>query len=306
MIYHSTSLSVFENLAAEEYLLDHLDELGPVLMFWRSDRAVVIGKNQNPLQEINLPAVREGAFCWARRLSGGGTVYHDRGNLNYAFILPRREYREAHVHEMVVSALKTVGVEAFLQNKNSLAVKEGKISGTAFCYRRNAALHHGTLLLRTDLEALHRALRVPALEIDTKAIQSRPAGVANLRDLYSELTDGAVMDALSAAFAAEGYDASPLDTSIWDDELIGCITEKYQSYDWLWGYMPACSIRIGAVTLFLRRGMIYAWCENDGVQRELPEPLPLTAQTCQSSELAGVLDQHHPDMQCLLACLSSD
>ena len=109
LIVQSSSTDVYRNLAIEEYLMEHAVDHGPVLFLWQSDCAVVMGKNQNPWRECRLNLMREEGIPLARRISGGGTVYHDIGNLNYCVIVDRTQYREEQAYKMVSEALEIFG-----------------------------------------------------------------------------------------------------------------------------------------------------------------------------------------------------
>jgi len=147
------------HLALESYFLDHCDQ--PVILVYRNRPSVIIGKNQNPLYEANLAYLKREGISWHRRMSGGGTVYHDLGNFNYSFIGPRPVLSEnlyATYTEPLVSWLKSLGLNAGLDGRNGVVVDGLKVSGTAQCLRRDRFLHHGTCLVKSDLERLERAL----------------------------------------------------------------------------------------------------------------------------------------------------
>ncbi|MBN2163880.1 MAG: lipoate--protein ligase family protein [Pontiellaceae bacterium] len=180
LIVESASMDVYRNLAVEEYLMDHEDGHDSILFLWQSDCAVVMGKNQNPWKECRLGLMRSENVPLARRISGGGTVYHDAGNLNYCVIVNRAAYKEQQAYEMVFDALRSFGVEAGRTGKSNLSVDGLKFSGNAFCFRKGRAMHHGTLLLHTDLERLERYLGSMLDDIETHAIASVPAVVTNL------------------------------------------------------------------------------------------------------------------------------
>ena len=180
LIFESQSLDVYRNLAIEEYLMDHVADRGPILFLWQSECAVVMGKNQNPWRECRLDLMEKERVPLARRVSGGGTVYHDAGNLNYCVITSREEYREEQAYEFVFQALDTFGIKAEKTGKSNLSVDGLKFSGNAFAFRKGRAMHHGTLLLDTDLVRLNRYLGSMVDGIETHAIASIPASVANL------------------------------------------------------------------------------------------------------------------------------
>jgi lipoate-protein ligase A len=184
----SSRSDVRHNLALEEYLLDHRARFGSVLLLTVNDRAVVIGRNQNPWRECSVALARREGVPIARRFSGGGAVYHDRGNLNYSFIVPRAGYDQGRVFDQVIRALAAIGVSAERQGKSNLAAAGRKISGTAFCFRRDSVVHHGTLLVSADLGRLAGLLRPTLPDLVTHAIPSAPAAVVNLAEVVPGLT----------------------------------------------------------------------------------------------------------------------
>ena len=198
----SPSLDPYENLYIESQLLACASQLGPTLLLWRSRPAVIIGKNQVPWRECDPDELSRRGIAFARRLTGGGAVYHDEGNLNYAFFCERNLFDTTRQAECVRQALALLSIQACYDGRSSLTVSGKKVSGTAYGYKRAGALHHGTLLVHADLNALRNALK-PAFEhIETKAIDSVPAPVANLCDFRPGLRICEVHEALKSAFSA--------------------------------------------------------------------------------------------------------
>jgi lipoate-protein ligase A len=195
LIVQSKSTDVYRNLAVEEWLLDHAGERGPILFLCVNSPCVVIGKNQNPWRECRLSLMEKEGVPLARRISGGGAVYHDEGNLNFGVIVPRTEYREEKQYELIIQTLQKFGIKASKLRKNSLAVDGLKFSGQAFCFRGQHVLHHGTLLVNSDLDRLGRYLGSEIDGIETKAVASVPSEVMNLADAAPGLT----VETLSAA-----------------------------------------------------------------------------------------------------------
>ena len=157
----STNRDIYFNLALEEYLLMH--EVDDYFVLWQSEPAVVVGKHQNTLAEINYRFVSEKNIRVARRLSGGGTVYHDQGNLNFTYIAngePGKLVDFKRFIEPVIHFLGTLGIDAQQGLKNEILVRGKKISGNAEHVYKNRVLHHGTLLFHSDLHLLRECLRV--------------------------------------------------------------------------------------------------------------------------------------------------
>ena len=152
---HLKNTNPFYCLAAEEYLLKNFDD--DIFMLWQSKDTVVLGKHQNALAEINYPFVRANNVTVARRISGGGTVFHDAGNVNFAFIKNVKSPAEISFKQFtqpVVEALALLGIEATSSGRNDLLIEGLKISGNAEHVFKNRVLHHGTLLFNSDLENL--------------------------------------------------------------------------------------------------------------------------------------------------------
>ena len=164
------------NLAAEQTVFDLLPRDRSYLMLWRNDNAVIIGKYQNTLAEINKPYIDANQIRVVRRLSGGGAVYHDLGNLNYTFITDagNTEVMDLHLFcQPVVRTLAVLGVKAELNGRNDITVDGKKISGNAQYLRSGRIMHHGTLLFDSDLDIVSQALKVDEEKISAKPISGR-------------------------------------------------------------------------------------------------------------------------------------
>ena len=253
LIVESQSLDVYRNLAIEEYLMDQVVDRGPVLFLWRSDCAVVMGKNQNPWRECRLDLMRDEGVPLARRISGGGTVYHDAGNLNYSVIVDRTKYREDQAYEMVLQALKTFGVDAEKTGKSNLSVDGRKFSGNAFCFRKGRVLHHGTLLLDTRLERLDRYLGSMFDQIETRAIASVPAEVMNLGLGVEELSLALVEGFRSLYGDGELYYWSEAELK---EAVFQPLLDRQISSDWHYGATPRFSVGQRGFQLEVVKGVV--------------------------------------------------
>ncbi|MBQ6265629.1 MAG: lipoate--protein ligase [Clostridia bacterium] len=230
------STDPYFNLALEEYLLCRRDE--NFFMLWRNGKSVIVGLNQNTAAEINAPFVRENGIAVARRLTGGGAVFHDSGNINYTFIENGTEYMNdyAHFSAPVISALKKTGVDACLSGRNDLLACGKKISGAAQCVKNGRTLHHGTLLYSADLSLLSGALNVSAVKIESKGIKSVRSRVLNIADIIDAPADvtgfmSAFFDEIKEATGGEIYTLSPAET----EEVAALADEKYRTDDWNYG-----------------------------------------------------------------------
>ena len=178
------SLDPYLNLAIEEYLFE--SESDEVMMLWQNSPSVVVGKNQNIRAEVDIAALRSHGILPVRRITGGGAVYHDGGNINYTFISKRGEdgIDFATFSKPVIDALRGLGVTLTLSGRNDLCLPDGrKVSGNAQCARGDRLLHHGTLLFDSDLERLGAVLTPDEEKLKTKAVKSTRSRVANLREL---------------------------------------------------------------------------------------------------------------------------
>ena len=202
-VYISRSLDPFLNLAAEEWLLRDVPDERVALFLYRNRPSVVLGRNQNPWLECDVDELTRAGVTLARRISGGGAVYHDPGNLNVALIAPRAMYEPARHVTLMREALRRLGVEACIGPRQELQVQGAKVTGSAFMLTGRSTLQHGTLLVDSDLARLRACLSVRDLGIRTKATASVPADVMNLVELRPGLGVEAVEDTVLQVFGEE-------------------------------------------------------------------------------------------------------
>lgn len=261
---------VHEHLAAEEILLNGAGPGVPALMIWRGPRAVVLGKNQNPWKECNVEVIRDRNLLLTRRVSGGGSVYHDPGNLNFSWILDRSGYRPETLHAVLRGALARFGLNAHTAATGGLMVQGCKVSGAAYCYRQDRVLHHGTLLWDADLDTLRAALSAPRIRLQTHAVKSVPARVANLREWLPERE----LDEVAEALIAEAETVfGPRRVAVLDPERLGEALPRLRSAEWILGQTPRFRVELclesAPLILEIHRGRVSAvtW-------RGHPHPLP--------------------------------
>lgn len=250
---------LYTALALENLLLDGNAGSEPILLLWRGPKAVVMGKNQNPWRECNLEVVREQGLALARRVSGGGAVYHDPGNLNFSWILPRADYNGERIRNLLIRALKRLGLEAEEGVGGGVRVGRFKVSGAAYCYRKDHVLHHGTLLLDADLRTLRAALAPPRMRMETHAVASIPAQVANLGDLRPGLGLAEVREAYLSEAAREFGTAAPLEDMAADKPEVLDEAARLADPDWIWGQTPAFRAEVeveghGTLAFQVRKG----------------------------------------------------
>ena len=229
------------NLAAEEYLLKNFSE--DVFMLWQSESSIVVGKHQNALAEINHRYVYENDIKVARRLSGGGTVFHDPGNLNFTFIknVERIDQVSFKVFtQPIVVVLKNLGLDAYTTGRNDLLLDGKKISGNAEHVYKKRVLHHGTLLFNSQLQKLKNALKVDLSRFEDKAVQSNRSEVTNIADyLDRKMEVQEFSDFIFKGIKASYPEAKVFRFSEEDKEAIQQLRdEKYIGWDWIYGYSP--------------------------------------------------------------------
>ncbi|MBQ7714513.1 MAG: lipoate--protein ligase [Clostridia bacterium] len=179
------------NLASDEFLIDSFS--GDVFMLWRNSPSVIIGKNQNAWAEVNLPYTEQNEIPVVRRITGGGAVFHDLGNVNFSFVTEASDGAKlnfARFCDPIIKALSKVGIDAHLDGRNDLVADGFKISGNAECVKRSRSgkecvLHHGTLLFGADISRLALSLKVNAEKIESKGIKSVASRVKNIKDFES-------------------------------------------------------------------------------------------------------------------------
>ena len=215
-LYLNTHTDPQFNLAAEEYLITHAAD--DIIMLWRNEPAVIVGKNQNAYAEINLDFTEKNGVKVVRRLTGGGAVFHDLGNVNFTFISQAggalsEGIREggldfAHFTRPIIDAMCTLDIAAKLSGRNDIIVDtpdgERKVSGNAQCVLNGVTMHHGTLLYSASLERLQGALNVDASKLKSKGIASVRSRVANIYDLLDTKAKARIGDVIGfMAFLSE-------------------------------------------------------------------------------------------------------
>ena len=236
------------NLAAEEYVIRHIAPEEEILLFYINGPSIIIGRNQNTIQEINTDYVEANNIKVVRRLSGGGAGYHDEGNPNSSFIAP---HSKDNVHnfkkftEPVIKVLNTMGVPAELRGRNDIVVNDQKISGNAQYVAGERMVSHGTLLWQADLGRVGEALRVKAAKIESKGIKSIRSRVANI----TEFIEGEPMSVeafrehiIESVFEGKEVRSYQLTASDWE-AVENLADERYRNWDWNYGRSPAFDIQ---------------------------------------------------------------
>ncbi|WP_322536334.1 lipoate--protein ligase LplJ [Bacillus altitudinis] len=236
------------NLAIEEYCLKYLDPEETYLLFYINQPSIIIGKNQNTIEEINTKYVEDNGIKVVRRLSGGGAVYHDKGNLNFSFIT-KDDGDSFHnfkkFTEPVIKALEKLGVKAELSGRNDIMADGRKISGNAQFATRGRIFSHGTLLFDSEIEHVVSALNVKKEKIESKGIKSIRSRVANISELMDQkmTTEEFRKILLSYIFDTNG-DVPEYKLTEKDWEKIHEISrDRYQKWEWNYGRSPKFNLQ---------------------------------------------------------------
>lgn len=242
LLIDSPSQNAYFNIASEEYLLRHFPTEDIFLLYVNAP-SIIIGKFQNTLAEINLDYVKEKEIKVVRRMSGGGTVYHDLGNLNFSFhtLLGQNDFGDfSFFTQPVLNMLNGLGVPAVLQGRNDLLVDGKKFSGNAKLARHGKMIQHGTILLDSEMEVLGEALKVNPLKFIDKAIKSNRARVTNLiHYLPADTTTTFLKQALTEEIIKNNPEAVRYEFT--EEDLQGIhqlMAEKYETWDWNFGFSP--------------------------------------------------------------------
>lgn len=230
--------SPYETLALEEALLDTLSEDQMILLLYRHRACVILGRNQNAWAECRTDELQQCGAEVARRISGGGAVYHDPANLNYSFIMPRTRYDLHRQCSVLLDAVSAFGIDAAFSGRNDLVASGSKFSGNAFCFRGRNAFHHGTILINTDLAAMDRVLSASQAKFRAKGIRSVRARVVNLKELVPSLDARSMRAALVNSFAKTYGTPAPLEISAAVARRAAQLAERNRSWDWIYGRTP--------------------------------------------------------------------
>jgi lipoate-protein ligase A len=246
LIFYRPLTDPYFNIAAEEYFVKHATE--DLCMIWTNERSVIIGKHQNSFAEINYPYVRAHSIPVIRRISGGGAVYHDKGNINFTFIKKTNKTNQVDFEpftSVITEFMQSFGIKVNVNKRNSLFIGNLKFSGHAEHIFHDRVLHHGTILFNTDLDTLQNCLST-GKEYHGKAMASARSEVGNIAPLLSEHIDihtfiekliAWLMDLYTGS---KSYEMQPFET-----DVIQLLAEtKYKTWEWNFGYSPAYEFNV--------------------------------------------------------------
>lgn len=231
------------NLALEEYVFKHLKFEEDFIMLWQNEPSVIVGKNQNTVEEINVDYVEQHGIHVVRRSTGGGAVYHDLGNLNYTFITKADgtgiDFRK--FTQPVIRVLNSLGVPAEFNSRNDIAIRGKKFSGNAQRVYKNRVLHHGTIMFNSKLEDVHNVLKVKAEKFKSKSVKSVRSRVTNISDYLPEpITIDEFKKLLLERLFLE-QDSPKREYVLTEEdqaEIRKMMEEKYANWEWNYGYSP--------------------------------------------------------------------
>lgn len=235
-IYLGTGFDPHTNLATEKHLMDSVQPGQCILYLWQNQNTVVIGRNQNPWVECRTGLLEEEGGKLARRLSGGGAVFHDIGNLNFTFLVCREDYDVDRQLSVIQAACAMAGITAEKSGRNDLLAEGRKFSGNAFYQDKLHSYHHGTLLIDVDMTKLQRYLSPSKAKLEAKGVASVRSRVVNLKELAPSLDSRSMKTYMVEAFQkVYGLPAEPIVLGNEDLVSIEALKKEYGSWEFLYG-----------------------------------------------------------------------
>ncbi|MEA4854633.1 MAG: lipoate--protein ligase [Christensenella sp.] len=240
--YRNPCLDPHQTLAVEEYMLAHITPGEIILYLYTHEDSVIIGKNQNVWAECRHEKLFSDGGKLARRISGGGAVFHDLENLNFSFIAAHDVYNLHRQLQVMLEAANSFGIKAEFSGRNDILTEGRKFSGNAFCHRKNGAFHHGTILINTDMTKLSKYLAVSKDKIESKGISSVRSRVVNLAELNPDIMPDSMEKALKTAYEKEYGHFEPYPFTSEAQAEIERLTKRNESWEWLFGQTPQFDI----------------------------------------------------------------
>ena len=249
MIIQLPDHNPFRNLATEDWLFRYALSEQPILLLYVNDPCVVIGRGQNPWRECDIDLLEQQDIPLLRRQSGGGTVFHDRGNLNFSFLMPKALYNKKQHLIVIQQALASLDIAVEINERHDLVAWHNnqwcKLSGSAFRERKDTAFHHGTLLANSDIHTLRSGLSDTDYTVSGKGVASVKSPVCNLIDLFPSINLPTIIHAIAQHFAQHyGLDAQlhPFHPSASAQQEIQHTQQEYESWAWRFGKTLPCTL----------------------------------------------------------------
>ena len=244
-IIKSKYKSPFFNFALEELLLKN-EKLNneDILLIYQNDNSIIVGKNQNTHEEVNEDFVKKHKITLARRISGGGAVYQDGGNVNFCFITSSKDsHSYAKFLKPIIGFLNTLGIDAQFSGKNDVTANGFKISGNAQYKYKTRMFHHGTLLFNSEMSMLTKALKPSPLKFQSKSVKSVRKRVANIKELMeNNISTEHFVDLLINYFSTQGYKL--VDQNIIDENKINKLAKAKSQDEWTFGKNPPFDLEV--------------------------------------------------------------
>ena len=232
-IYIADSHDPFRNLAIERALLDRIEVGARILYLWRNDAVIVVGRNQIIAAQCDADRASKDGVAIVRRLSGGGSVYHDLGNLNFSFISTREEFDQAADNEVVMRAIRNCGIACEKSGRNDLLAQGRKFSGHSYFHRAQASCHNGTIMIDVDTARLQNYLKAQPVKYSNRQVDSVRSRVVNLKDIRPDISVQKVSENLISAFEQYyGLKAQILPGI--EEKLVEKYYQKFTDKNWLY------------------------------------------------------------------------
>ena len=233
-VLETDSFKAYHNQALEKYLLEDVKDDTVILYLWQNEKTIVIGRNQDAYAECDIARLEKENGYLARRITGGGAVYHDRGNLNFTFVCPKDLYDPDEQDEIILVALRSLGIESEKNGRNDLLVNGRKFSGHAYYKGKKGCIHHGTLMVDVKEEDLSRFLNVSLKKLENKNVSSVRSRIINLKQVKDDLTVDMLKKALIKAFE-EHYHGISRPYDIEDKARIQKLEKQFDDPSWRYG-----------------------------------------------------------------------
>ncbi|WZL72588.1 lipoate--protein ligase [Clostridiaceae bacterium 35-E11] len=266
------SKNPYFNLALEEYMLKYFDCNQNIAFLWQDEPTVVVGRNQNTVEEVNGQYIKDHHIHVVRRLSGGGAVYHDHGNLNFTFIMKNQRHHETDFKmftEPVIKTLAKLGIHAEFSGRNDITIEGKKFSGNAQYYYQNHLLHHGTILFHSDLSVVQEALNVKQDKIESKGIKSVRSRVTNIfpylkKPISIEAFKKILLDTMLETGNLEPQEYLLTNKDV--EKIEALMKERYMTWEWNYGESPNFNIqksrRFSGGNIDIRLNIHKGWIKN--------------------------------------------